>query len=101
MTYAIIMLSALYVALLWYQQESSLYSGPYTILPEKQFTVIGKESSGTKFVTEIIRDALEQRKYREGERPNNLLEVKFRLHGNSSDVHVQHVSLPQKNFAVE
>ncbi len=54
---------------------------PFTIFPVKQFTITGKKSSGTQFVTRIIRDALKQRTYREGEFPNKLLED-VQLHGN-------------------
>ena len=69
----------------------------YTILPKKAFTIIGKESSGTKFVTRIIRDALEIRRYREGARPYEFFPKarKSFPHDQDNAIQVQHFSLPQ------
>jgi len=68
--------------------ETFSASESYTILPEKVYTVIGKESSGTHFVTRIVRDALGLFGFREGN---------FFQQGKDRDgpVRVQHLSLPQ------
>ncbi len=58
------------------------------ILPKKVYSVIGLESSGTQFVTGIIRNALKQRSYREGASPYRA-PVLDNLH-----TQVQHFSLP-------
>ena len=79
-----------------------------SILPKKVYTVIGKESSGTQFVTSIIRDALEFHSYREGGRSyefstkrsrSKVDEQKFKHWRPEDDqnnpIQVQHFSLPQ------
>mmetsp|Transcript_15363 Transcript_15363/g.19485 ORF Transcript_15363/g.19485 Transcript_15363/m.19485 type:complete len:364 (-) Transcript_15363:178-1269(-) len=63
-------------------------SKSYSILPKKVYSVIGMESSGTQFVTSIIRDALGLSAYREGS-------FGFGKSSNErSSVQVQHFSLP-------
>jgi len=57
-------------------------------LPKRIYSVIGLESSGTQFVTSIISKALGIREYRDGS---------FRNRGGTSDVQVQHFSLPWGN----
>lgn len=75
----------------------------YNILPKKVYTVIGKESSGTKFVSEILRDALELHSYREGGRPFEFFprNKKTYREDSKSQVQVQHFSLPQGSFCGE
>ena len=75
------------------QQQSPRIPKPrnktYSILPSKVYSVIGLESSGTNFVTSLIRDALNQTEYREAD---------FRYENAENealDVQVQHFSLPQ------
>ena len=60
----------------------------YSILPKRIYSIIGLESSGTQFVSRVIRDALHLQAYREGSYPygNALNEAK--------EVQVQHFSLP-------
>ena len=60
----------------------------YPILPKRIYSVIGLESSGTQFLTGVIRDALNQTQYREGSNP-----CKPPCKEND-EVSVQHFSLP-------
>jgi len=75
----------------------------YNMLPKKVYTVVGKESSGTKFVSEILRDALELHSYREGGRPFEFFprNRKTFREDSKSQVQVQHFSLPQGSFCKE
>lgn len=61
----------------------------YSILPDKIYSVIGLEGSGAKYVSSVIRDALNQTEYREGDFPY------VNQENNELDVQVQHFSLPQ------
>ena len=81
----------------------NLEDGQYNILPKKVYTVVGKESSGTKFVSEILRDALELHSYREGGRPFEFFprNKKTFREDSKSQVQVQHFSLPQGSFCGE
>jgi len=76
---------------------SSSPPSSYTTLPKKAFTVIGKESSGTKFVTEIIRAALQIHSYREGGNPYEFFPKNRKTFRQDQEnpVQVQHFSLPQ------
>ncbi len=70
----------------------------YPILPKRVYTVVGKESSGTKFVTAMIRDALKLHSYREGVREYEFFRKKNRrtfVSDSNSPVQVEHFSLPQ------
>jgi hypothetical protein len=70
----------------------------YSILPKTVYTVIGKESSGTKFVSEILRDALELHSYREGGMPYEKFAGRNRntfRKDMQNPIQVQHISLPQ------
>lgn len=60
----------------------------FSILPEKIYTVIGLESSGTQFLSSIITKALGLEHYREGSFPCN------RNCDEYAPVQVQHFSLP-------
>ena len=60
----------------------------YPILPSRVYSIIGLEDSGTKFVSSLITNALNQTGFREGPKPYQNA-AKDEL-----DVQVQHFSLP-------
>jgi hypothetical protein len=62
-----------------------------SILPETIYSVVGLESSGTRFVTGILATALGTGKQRNGVLPGPP-QTNFR--GGTSDTWVQHLSLP-------
>jgi len=66
------------------------------ILPKRIYSVFGLESSGTTFITDVLRQALGLREYRDGhapvEDPNSFL---------SSDVQVQHISFPWGSWCTD
>jgi len=55
-------------------------------IPQKIYTVIGKESSGTKFVSFMLRDALKLHRFREGQRPYEFVpKSKRKRHGTETN----------------
>lgn len=60
----------------------------YSILPKRIYSIIGLESSGTQFVSRMIRDALHLQAYREGSFPYG------HVSNEAKEVQVQHFSLP-------
>eukprot|EP00980_Cylindrotheca_fusiformis_P018255 scaffold5931_cov125-Cylindrotheca_fusiformis.AAC.3 len=77
------------------------YSSNKSIMPQKIITVIGKESSGTTFVSKTIAQALqlpggknEEKKYRDGYYHH------ARRRYDENPIQVQHVSLPQGAWCV-
>jgi len=65
--------------------EESIDTADDSILPKKLYSVIGLESSGTKFVSRLLTTALNLTGYREGSRS---------FTGEKEGVQVQHFSLP-------
>eukprot|EP00980_Cylindrotheca_fusiformis_P018258 scaffold5932_cov68-Cylindrotheca_fusiformis.AAC.3 len=76
------------------------YSSNKSIMPKKIITVIGKESSGTTFVSKTIAQALqlpgknEEKKYRDGYYHH------ARRRYDENPIQVQHVSLPQGAWCI-
>ncbi len=60
----------------------------YSIFPTKLYNIVGLESSGTKFVTNLIKDALQVSVAREGSKPYPYKANDF------DEIQVQHFSLP-------
>ena len=76
---------------------SNRKSPTYSILPKKIYSVIGLESSGTQFVSQIIQDATKSGPYREGATPYNCKKTAMKGHECNElhkEVQVQHFSLP-------
>lgn len=70
------------------KSDTTMKPKKYSIIPEKIYTVIGLESSGTQFMSSILTKALGLEHYREGSFPCN------RNCDEYATVQVQHFSLP-------
>jgi hypothetical protein len=79
------------------QAQNMVAHPKYSILPKRLLTVIGLESSGTHFVTQLIQDAVDPKSvHREGSNSCQSGTAKATRHpcNEDNEVQVQHLSLP-------
>lgn len=67
-----------------------------SFLPKKIYSVVGLESSGTTFVTDVLRQALNLTEFRDGHAP-----TKRPGSSDNHDVQVQHVSFPWGSWCTD